>query len=337
VTIATQLKQLQEAFAVPDDALSGLGLSAEDDKTLRKVFSLPPGAFVDAWVRALAFTEQEFTVEDRDLYARAIHGGTGRLRIVDALYSKKWARSSPFGSITAHDICGTQDHFVLIENLQHFAPDDHTAFLRYAFRQICDREPAPTELLSFDFDLRRGVIERRSAIKKIVRIANQEGRPALWDSLNREEDRNDPTCARTLPTASVYDEKGRESLIFVRALREGGWTVAPDILRQSPKMDQQGWVLREGWLLTGPKRSLRPGIWRVDLDILQHDQVLQVDVVANSGLDILQDISISGPFAGSFCVTIENHHRFVELRVRTRDPAETIWINPRNVSMHRVS
>lgn len=337
MTIATQLKQLEDAFAVPQESSGPLGLSAEDNNTLKKVFSLAPAAFVDAWARALALTEAEFTEADRDLYARAIQGGTGRLRIVDALYSRKWARPSPLGGVTAHDISGTQDQFVLIENLQHFAPNDHAAFLRYAFKQICARDPASTELLAYDFDLRRGVLDRRSAIKKIVRLANQEGRPALWDSLDLEEDRSDPTCARTLPTGFAYDEKGRESLIFVRAIPEGGWMVAPDILRQSPKMEQRGWVLRDGWILTGPKRSLRPGTWRVDLDILQEDQVLQVDVVANSGLDVLQEISICGAFAGSFCVTVASHHRFVELRMLARDGGEAVWIDPRNISMHRIS
>jgi hypothetical protein len=337
VTIATQLKQLEDAFTVPLGKPDAVGLSVEDNNTLKKVFSLAPAAFVDAWARALALTDAEFTEADRDVYARAIQSGTGRLRIVDALYSRKWARPSPLGGVAAHDICGVQDQFVLIENLQNFAPDDHAAFLRYAFRQICARDPASTELLAYDFDLRRGVLDRRSAIKKIVRLANKEGRPALWDSLDLEEDKSDPTCARTLPTGFAYDEQGRESLIFVRGLPEGGWMVAPDILRQSPKMEQRGWMLREGWILTGPKRSLRPGTWQVDLDILQQDQVLQVDVVANSGLDVLQDISICGPFAGSFRVDVASHHRFVELRMLVREPGESVWINPRNISMHRVS
>ncbi|MFT4115575.1 hypothetical protein [Bradyrhizobium sp.] len=337
MTIATQLKQLEEAFAVPDEASIGLGLSTEDNDTLKKVFSFAPAAFIDAWARALALSEDELTVADRELFARAIKGGTDRLRIVNALYSRKWARPLPLAGGTAHDICGAQDQMVLIENLEHFAPDDHAAFLRYAFRQICARDPAPTELLAFDFDLRRRVLERRSAIKKIVRIANQEGRPALWDSLNLEEDKSDPACARTLPTGFAYDENGREALIFVRAMSEGGWMVAPDILRQAPRMEQRGWVLSDGWVLTGPKRSLRPGTWRIDLDILQQDQILHVDVVANSGLDVLQELSICGPFAGSFCIDLASHHRFVELRLLARETAKPVWIDPRNISMHRVS
>jgi hypothetical protein len=258
MSIATQLKQLEAAFPVSTDDLSSiLKLSAEDSGTLRKVFSLAPSAFVDAWARALALTDREYTALDRETFVRAIQTGTNRLKIIDALYARKRACQSPLGSGMANDICRPQDQFVLMEHLERFAPDDHAAFVRYAFAQICVRGPTPTELLSFDFDLRRGSLERRAAIKKIVRIANQEGRAAIWDSLDLEQDKSDPTCARTLPTGFGYDEEGRESLIFVRTLAEGGWMVAPDILRQSPKMDQKGWMVQEGWILAGPKHLLR--------------------------------------------------------------------------------
>lgn len=338
MNIATQLKSLEAAFPGPVDAAPrDPRLNAEDSSTLRKAFSLPAPAFVDAWARALTLTERELTPGDREIFVRAIQTGTSRLRIIETLYVRKWGCPSPFNSAMAHDIYRPQDHFVLIENLEHFAPEDHAAFVRYAFNQICGRGPTATESLTFDFDLRRGALARRAAVKKIVRIANQEGHAALWDSLDLEEDRNDPTCARTLPTGFAYDEQGRESLVFVRESQEGGWMVAPDMLRQSPKMEQRGWLVEEGWLLTGPKRSLSPGNWRVDLNILQQDDLLHVDVTANAGLDVLQQISICGPFSGSFCVTLQSHHRFVELRLRAAESAAPHWINPRNISMHRIS
>jgi hypothetical protein len=338
VNIATQLKPLEAAFAT-STASPPLAprLNAEDSNTLRKAFSLAPPAFVDAWARGLALSEKEFTPEDRDIFIEAIKTGTSRLKIIETLYARKWACPSPFDAGLAHDICRAQDHFVLIENLELFAPDDHAAFIRYAFGQICSRGPTPTELLAFDFDLRRGVLERKAAVKKIIRIANQEGHPALWDSLSLDEDKNDPTCARTLPTGFAYDEQGRESLIFVRESPGGGWMVAPDILQQSPTFEQRGWLVQQGWILAGPKRSLKPGCWRIDLNILQQEHVLRVDVVANSGLDVLQELSIYGPFSGSFCVTLANHHRFVELRMRADDSQAPRWINPRNISMHRIS
>jgi hypothetical protein len=338
VTIATQLKSLDGSIShFSEGAAIDPRLNAEDSDTLRKAFSLAPPAFVDAWAQALRLSELEFTATDRDIFVRAIQTGTSRLRIIETLYAKKWTRPSLFDAGLAHDICRTQDQFVLIENLERFAPDDHAAFTRCAFAQICAREPTPIEFLQFDFDLRRGALERRAAVKKIVRIANQEGRPALWDSLDLEEDNSDSTCARTMPTGFAYDESGHESLIFVRESPEGGWMVAPDVLQQPPTMEKRGWLVERGWILAGPKRSLKPGRWRVDLNILQQEHVLRVDVVANAGLDIVQDLSIYGAFFGSFCITIENHHRFVELRIRTDDDSSPRWINPRNISMHRIS
>jgi len=338
VSIATQLKRLEEAFtASSEEPSTVLKLNAEDSDTLKKVFSLDPPAFVDAWVRALSLGSNEFTKVDRDIYVRAIRSGASRLKVVDALYARKYAGRSPLPRGMPHDISRAQNECVLIENMENFASDDHAAFVRFAFDQICARQPTSRELLKFDFDLRRSAIDRRTAIKSIVRIANDEGRPALWDSLSLEEDKDDFTCARTLPTGFVFDEQGRESLLFVRQLSEGGWMVAPDILRQAPKMEERGWLLQEGWVFTGPKRSLRPGCWRVDLNILQQDHILQVDLVANSGLDVLQEISICGSFSGSFCVTVASHHRFVELRMLARDSSTPVWINPRNISMHRIS
>ena len=338
MNIATQLRQLETAFsAQSSESTNVCGLNAEDNDTLKKVFSLPPAAFVDAWARALALSEKEFTPSDRDIFVRAAQTGSSRLKIVDALYARKWVSRSVQNDRHAHDICRVDDHFVVLENLEKFTPDNDANFVGYAFRQVCAREPTSTELLTFDFDLRRGAVDRRATIKKIVRIANLEGRPALWDSLSLEEDASDPTCARTMPTGFAYDEEGRESLIFVRELPQGGWMVAPDILQQLPKVEQRGWLIEQGWLLTGPKRSVRPGCWRVDLNILQNDNVLLLDLVANSGLDVLQQISICGSFSGSFCVTLASHHRFIELRLLARDSSTDWWINPRNISMHRIA
>jgi hypothetical protein len=339
VNIAAQLKQLETAFALPPEAAPAVpGLNAEDNDTLKKVFSLAPAAFVDAWARALTLGDSEFTQQDRDIFAHAIEAGTSRLKVIDAMYARKWAGPSPLQIKPAVGTGQIHGQFVVVENLQNFAPDDQAAFVRFAFSQICGRDPTSSELLTFDFDLRRGALDRRMTIKKIVRIANREGRPALWDSLDLEEDHGDPTCARTLPTGFAYDEQGRQSLVFIREMPGAGWIVAPDILRQSPLMERRGWLVHPGWIFTGPKRSLRSGVWRVDLDILQEDgHVLDVDLVANSGLDVLQTLSICGPFSGNVCVTLSDHHRFVELRLLARENSAPVWINPRNISMHRIS
>src|SRR4051812_20896334 len=66
VSIATQLKRLEEAFTPSnEDTPAVLKLNAEDSDTLKKVFSLAPQAFVDAWARALSLTGADFTAADK--------------------------------------------------------------------------------------------------------------------------------------------------------------------------------------------------------------------------------------------------------------------------------
>src|ERR1700761_3070854 len=77
MNIATQLRQLETAFsAQSSESTNVCGLNAEDNDTLKKVFSLPPAAFVDAWARALALTDKEFTPSDRDIFVRAAQTGS---------------------------------------------------------------------------------------------------------------------------------------------------------------------------------------------------------------------------------------------------------------------
>ncbi len=307
VTIATQLKRLEKAFASLDqDLSSSLGIAAEDAATLHKVFSLTPAAFIDTWARALG-PDRQRTDPDR---ARQFHQRDSRRhKPVEGhrrLHNRRRIRSTPLSSQSlAHDICRTPDRFVLIENMERFAPGDNAAFLRYTFQHICNREPRPAERLEFEFDLRRGHLDRRTA-READRCDRPPGRSSVAvDTMDAEERNSDPACARTMPAGLVYDDQGHQTLIFVRELREGGWMIAPDMMRQTPRMEEKNWLVHEGWLLTGPKRSFEPGCWRVDLDIVQpQDQILDIDVVANSGLDVLQKIEIAGPLTGGFCVNL---------------------------------
>lgn len=307
------------------------------------VFSLPPAAFVEAWAAALALDERDLSKADRDSLLGALRSGTNRLKVIDALERRRAAPHQSFRVASAHSIRRAPDGFALVETFTRFAPDDDAAFLRHAFSRICDRGPGEMERLELEFDLRRGLVDRSGAVKRIVAIAASEGRGALWDSLETDNDTDaqprDPTSARTMPVGLTYDENGRETLIFVRDVPGAGIVTAPDVLRQAPRAVDVGWAVQEGWLVVGPKRSFAPGRWRVDLDLLQPEgAIVDLDVVANSGLDVLQHIVICGPFLGSFCVEFRHEHRFSELRLAVRrNDAGNLWIRPRNISMQRVA
>jgi hypothetical protein len=273
----------------------------------------------------------------------AIRTGTSRFKVMDALHNRRRIEPDHHRS-QAQGIRRTGKHFVLLENLTRFALDDDATFLRYAFAQICDRDPTHRESVEFEFDLRRSRIDRATVVKRVVAIARRDGRSALWDTLRPDPDAaadpTDETFARRLPSGLVYDEAGRETLVFVRELAQGGWTMGPDVLRQPMTALDGGWRVRNGWLVVGPKRSLAAGIWRVNIDVLQApDAMFDVDVVANAGLDVLQRLTICGPFCGSFCVEVRQEHMFCEFRLSVREQAgaDVNWLRPRDISMQRVS
>ena len=305
-------------------------------------FSLPATAFVDTWADAFGLSDAEFTPSDRDTLVAAIRGGTNRLQVIDALRTRRAVAAQEAGRSAVHSIRRPPDGFALIETFTRFAPGDDVAFLRHAFAQISGRDPSGRERLELEFDLRRGLADRAAVIRRIVELARREGRAAVWDTLaaasRPQPGTADLADARTMPAGLMIDEAGRETLVFLREMPGSGWLVSPEYLRQRQSaIVESGWSVAPGWLIVGPKRSLHPGPWRVDLDIVQPDTaMLDFDLVANSGLDVLQRLTISGPIHGSFRVEISPDHHFIELRLSVREEGNSGWLRPRNVSMQRL-
>lgn len=306
----------------------------------RDVFSLSGEAFVDAWATAFNLTASELSHEERQNLVKAIRNGTNRLKVIDALRAASPDPESKPDDYEAQFIRRTPDQFAMIESFTRFAPDNNVAFLRYTFAKICGRDPTDKERLALEFDLRRNVTTREDIVKKVVAIARRDGQISLWDTLEQPEAGSkpaDPSSARSLPAGLSYDLDGNETLIFVREVPGSGWMIGPDLLRQPVNVVDNGWSVIPGWLMTGPKRSLEPGSWMVQLDVVQDPGAkLCVQVIANSGLDVLQDITMAGSFAGNLCVEIRNEHRFVELRLKIIESSKANqWLRLRDVSMIR--
>ncbi len=306
------------------------------------LFSLPAPDFVDRCATALHLVGAEFSNEDRDVLVTAIRNGTSRLRIIDALENRAGTIETAAFPPLCTAIRKPPGDFALIETLKRFAPDEDAAFLRYTFSQICDREPTRRERLDFEFGLRRGEIDRGAIIRAIVAIARREGRPALWDSVATPSDDApayaEAGCARVLPAGIRHDENGRETLTLVSETPGHGWMIAPDLLRQPLRIVDNRWSIKAGWLISGPKRTLKTGTWRIALDLIQAaEAVIDFDVTANSGLDTLQRLAISGPFCGGFCVEIKPENHLCELRLHAREcPAELSWLQPRRITMQHI-
>ncbi|WP_349959767.1 hypothetical protein [Rhizobium sp. ZPR3] len=310
----------------------------------KDVFSLPAESFVDAWARALDLTEIDLTADDRLSLANAIRGGTNRLRVVDALKARRPVPSSLSGLSEIQALRREPDQFAMVENFVRFAIEDDAAFLRYAFARICGRDPTSAERLGLEFDLRRGILTRTAVVKRIVAIARRDGQTAYWDTLLPEDDGSardvaDSSSASVTPSGLLVNPDGQAMLVFVREVENIGWMIAPDLLCQPLQLHDGNWSVHSGWLLTGPKRSFAEGDWLLDLDLIQPQTAkLDIEIVANSGLDFLQTMTLVGSFSGTVCVTVKREHRFVELRVRIHERApEDRWLRPRNISMRHAS
>lgn len=314
------------------------------DALPQDIFSLPAESFIDAWARALGLTESELTQDDRLSLAKAIREGTNRLRVVDALKARRPVPTALSSRSGMQAIRREPDQFAILENFTRFAPDDDISFLRYSFSRICGREPTSAERLGLEFDLRRRVTTRAKVVKKIIAIARRDGQTAFWDSVISRDDDDiresiDPSNARVMPAGLLVNTEGLATAVFVREVENVGWMIGPDLLCQPLQITDKGWNVHPGWLLTGPKRSFVEGIWMLDLDLIQGENArLDVEIVANSGLDFLQNITIAGSFSGTLCVDVRREHRFIELRIRIhpRSPEDS-WLRPRNISMRQAS
>lgn len=308
----------------------------------KDIFSLPAESFIDAWAKALDLTESELTPDDRLDLANAIRDGTNRLRVLDALKARRPMPAVLNGRSGLQAIRREPDQFAIVENFTRFAPEDDAAFLRYAFSRICGRDPTSAERLGLEFDLRRRVVTRAKVVKNIVAIARRDGQTAFWDTLLARDDSDiresiDPSNAHIMPAGLLVDAEGQATAVFVREVENVGWMIGPDLLRQPLQITEKGWSVQPGWLLTGPKRSFSEGTWLLDLDLIQEERArIDVEIVANSGLDFLQSITLAGSFSGSLCVDVRPEHRFIELRLRVHERSpEDSWLRPRNISMRQ--
>lgn len=310
----------------------------------KDVFSLPAESFIDAWAKALDLTESDLSPDDRLSLANAIRGGTNRLRVVDALKARRPIPSSLGGLSGLQALRREPDQFAIVENFVRFAREDDAAFLRFAFSRICGRDPTSAERLELEFDLRRGVLTRTVVVKRIVAIARRDGQTAYWDTLlpdseNEARETADFSNASITPSGLLVNTDGQAMVVFVREVENIGWMIGPDLMRQPLQIKDGNWSVQPGWLLTGPKRSFADGDWLLDIDLIQpHAAKLDIEIVANSGLDILQAITLIGSFSGTVGIAIKREHRFLELRIRIHERSpEDSWLRPRNISMRQVS
>jgi len=208
------------------------------------------------------------------------------------------------------------DTFVNADLIVRFAPNNDEAFVRFAYEAVLCREPTSGEVLTSTFDIKRHAIARADFIGQIVDVARAEGKRAEISGLADTGKPHDRSPAPYFVNSEVLDGNGRQKLILVQHRNELGWIVSPDIWRQKVDIEQDFWAVNEGWILTGPKKTLPSGQWQLEIDLVQPDTAtVTLDVVANSGLDCLAKASFGGSASCTLNFKVEPFHHFLEVRL----------------------
>ena len=218
--------------------------------------------------------------------------------------------------------------FIVAELLINFAPDNDAVFLEFAANKVLGRAPRVNELLSLEFDLRRKKITRLASIEYLVIIARTEGRHVICEGLDN--------VSRTMPGVGfTLDTEGRVQFVAIHSIDNNGWAVSPNFLRQQMQFGKNGWKLDPGWIFSGPKVSFTAGNWLLELDFIQPPCArLVVDVVANSGLDVLFYQEFIGSATMSVKLDINKNHKFLELRLlKPHQDNHLCWLMPRRFAL----
>lgn len=297
------------------------------------VFSLPPERFLNACIEAIGLTGDELSHAERESMIGLLYRGAARIDLIEVLRSRRnpaVSKEDPVQVLTT--VLESTPDSVLLDTMIRVFPGDHEAFIEYVFRRILLRAPGGDEKSKIESELERGGAGCRAAlIERLVAVAWRLGRAVHLVSLSG------PAGVVDSPANSGWDKKGIVVLCERRA-DLGGWDFHPSFLRYQTVEQANTMQISPGWVFTGPKRTLESGLWRLEMDIVQHDLgLLEVSVVANGGLSKLLKIPVMGSFSGSLAIEVGPTHHFLEIQVYKpmQEPA-LCWLNPQLIRLVRI-
>jgi hypothetical protein len=277
----------------------------------------------------------------RALLSDALFRGESRLAIIDAISkhvsssNSKREEKSPLNAVL-HD----GGPFIVIDVIARYASEDNSAFIDYAFDKIVGRRPNDFERIPLEFDLRRNKLDRHRLLANLVGKARNEGRlvalgylapPVITDEKLKD-------YSIILDPPSGIDALGKETLTLCRADPVSGWRIAPGVLKQSVRVVADVWWVSPGFILAGPKRTLPSGVWKLSIEVAQHQNAtLSLDIVANGALDQLFHVKFIGSIETSIVFSVHSHHLFLELRIEKEQQAEEcMWLRLSLLQLTRI-
>lgn len=289
------------------------------------LMSLPAEAFVRAAVDHL--NVPSITQRDISILTQTIFQGVNKLRVWETLEARAQSRAARSAPRAPTALVRPDDMLAVEEVLTGHAPEDDVVFLEYAFHRLIGRAPELYERLALQRDLAEGAADRSAVIASLVQLAFGEDKV--------------PVVARLDGAGQFVLVSGKcsERLLLLHRMLDGELAAADGCLTAAARMVKDGLTLEPGLIFLGPKRSLRAGLWRLNVDWYQSaDSVITIAATANAGVEPLFSMTLGGPavFSSEFRVLPE--HLVVEVAVyaERHTPAEEAraWtVNPRDLSL----
>ncbi|MEM9783031.1 MAG: hypothetical protein AAF899_11180 [Pseudomonadota bacterium] len=263
---------------------------------------------------------------ERTRLIAAIRSGRSRLEVARAVLGNA---AGPLPPSPARALGREWDSFAVVELLERFAPDDDVRFAEQVFEQLLGRRPSQIEALEARFDLASGDIDRRTMIARVAAM-----NPHCRLSRVTHEPKGDrganvnPHSTRDVSSAMIGHD-GREQVLIARCHPDLGWLIGADIECRGVLGPQHAEAplsqVPEGWILTGPKRTLKAGRWDLAVDLVQPGNAqITLDIVANSGLDTLLSLDLIGPALMTVGFDVAVFHHFLEIRINKPRQADEL-------------
>lgn len=285
------------------------------------MIALPGDAFVAEAVRRLNLSQ--ISAREQHALAQTIYRGVNKSRIWEALSARSENRPTQSAPRLMTALVRPDDEVAVEEVLIDHADDDDAIFIEYAYFRLVGRDPELAERMQLQVALAEGQIDRHQAVQSIIEVARAEGRDPMVARMSSDQ-----------PFALISAER-HERLVLVKRLSAREYLVAEGALHGA-SLEEEGLKLFGGLALAGPKRALKPGLWRLKLDWGQDvDAAILVEVTANAGAETILQVGFSGTTLCNLEFRVQPEHLISEVLVHgLRKGQEEDWIvRPREISL----
>lgn len=285
------------------------------------LINLPGDVFVAQAVERLGVTD--ISSRERHALAQSIYRGVNKARIWESLSARSEGRTIAPAPGMLTSLVRPDDDIAIQEVLIDHASEDDAIFIDYAFFRLVGRDPELAERLRIQGALAKGSLDRKGALLTILEAARAEGRSPVLAAMSDDQ-----------PFALVSGNRS-ERLVLIKKLAGREYLVADGALRNA-RVVEGGLELSGGLALTGPARSLRPGLWRLQVDWGQDDEAaISIEVTANGGAEKLLTLTFAGSAVVNAEFRVEPEHLISDAMVHgVKRGGRKRWLTrPREVSL----